>query len=333
LTVKKNSGNKKTEKKYFWRIQVKKLSSILFAIILITQISGCKKEAKVTTVQNSGIVNFMMGDVTILNNGNTTAAKVGDAITQGMTVKTGAKAVVDIYFSGSVIRILEKSSVVMKELIKDVASNKELTEFYVENGKLFSKVSRKLVEGEKFSVKSPTAVAGVRGTEFLVEEEGGKSKVSCIEGTVAVKEAEQADTEYVMVEAGKEAELEKGKPVSVSDLKQQNLENIRKIKEDIKALQDDIRKKFEEQREQIRQAVVEQKEANKQMVEDQKAKDKANVEAIKGAVKEQAEQIKGDISGAKEEAKDAVKQFNKPDVSGAKPEIKKFEVKKPETQQ
>jgi hypothetical protein len=308
---------------------VKKFSAILFSLILVINVAGCKKDEAPKTAANNGIVNFMTGDVSITSDGNTVKANVGDAITQGMIIKTGTKAVVDIHFSGSVIRILEKSSVVMKELIKDLSSNKELSEFYIENGKLFSKVSRKLVEGEKFSVTSPTAVAGVRGTEFLVEEENGKSRISCIEGTVAVKEPEKADTDYVLVEAGKEAEIEKGKPVSVNDLKQQNLENIKRIKDEIKELREDIRKKFEEQREEIRKAVVEQKEANKQRVEDQKASDKANVEAIKGSAKEQAEQIKGDISGKQEETKEAVKQFQKPDVSGAKPEIKKFDIKKP----
>lgn len=312
---------------------MKKFYVILFSLLLINSLAGCKKDDTPKTVANNGIINFMTGDITITTNGNTVKANVGDAITQGMVIKTGAKSVVDIYFSGSVIRILEKSSVVMKELIKDLASNKELSEFYVENGKLFSKVSRKLVEGEKFKVTSPTAVAGVRGTEFLVEEENGKSKISCVEGAVEVKEAEKADSDYVLVEAGKEAELEKGKPVSVSELKEQNRENIRRIKEEIKELREDIRKKFEEQREEIRKAVVEQKEANKQRVEDQKAMDKANVEAIKGSTKEQAEQIKGDISGKQEEAKEAVKQFQKPDVSGAKPEIKKFDVKKPGSDQ
>lgn len=312
---------------------MKKFSAILISMILVLSAAGCKKEEAPKTVVNDGIINFMTGDVTITSGGNTIKANVGDAVTQGVVIKTGAKSVVDIHFNSSVIRILEKSSVVMKELIKDLASNKELSEFYIENGKLFSKVSRKLVEGEKFSVTSPTAVAGVRGTEFLVEEENGKSRISCIEGTVAVKEPEKADTEYVLVEAGKEAEIEKGKPVSVNDLKQQNLENIRRIKDEIKELREDIRKKFEEQREEIRKAVIEQKAANKQMVQDQIAKDKANVEAIKGSAKEQAEQIKGDISGKKEEATEAVKQFQKPDVSGTKPEIKKFDIKKPGTDQ
>jgi hypothetical protein len=302
---------------------MKKLIILMIIALTVIPFASCKKSGP-SIVQNDGIINFITGDVKIVADGKTVSANVGDKITQGMVVKTGTKAIADIYFEGSVIRILEKSSVVMKELVKNLADSKELTELYVENGKVFSKVTRKLTEGEKFRVNTPTAVAGVRGTEFLVSEEDGKSNIACIEGTVAVKEFAADDSTYVDVEAGKEANVEKGKPVSVSELKQQNLENIKRIKDEIKEIREDIRRKFEEQREEIRKAVVEQKEVNKARVEDQKASDKANVEAIKDATKIQADAIKGDIEGKKGESKEAVSNFNKPDVSGAKPEIKKF---------
>lgn len=310
---------------------MKKIILLLVMLSMIAlQSSGCKKEGP-SIVQNDGIVNFIAGDVKLVKDGNSAAANMGDKITQGMTVKTGEKSVVDIYFQGSVIRILEKSSVVMQELVRNVKENKDLTELYVENGQVFSNVTRKLTDGEKFKVNTPTAVAGVRGTQFLVNSIDGKSTIGCIEGTVAVKEAKSDDTTYVDIEAGKEANVESGKAVTVNELKQQNLENIRKIKEDIKQLREDIRKKFEEQREEIRQAVVEQKATDKARVEDQKASDKANVQAIKDANKMQAEAIKGDLSDKKNEAKSAVSNVNKPDVSGAKadvtgvkPEIKKF---------
>jgi len=302
---------------------MKKIIFLMIIALAVIQFAGCKKSGP-SIVKNDGVINFITGDVKIVSDGKTIAANAGDIITQGMTVKTGTKAIVDIYFEGSVIRILEKSSVVMKELVKNLSDSKELTELYVENGQVFSKVTRKLTDGEKFRVNTPTAVAGVRGTEFLVSEEEGKSTIACIEGKVAVKETASDDSTFIDVEAGKEASVEKGKPVSVNDLKQQNLENIRRIKEEIKELREDIRKKFEEQREEIRKAVVEQKEANKARVEDQKASDKANVEAIKDATKIQAEAIKGDIEGKKGESKEAVSNFNKPDVSGAKPSLKKF---------
>lgn len=310
---------------------MKKLGLLLFITLFAVTFSSCKKESP-TIVKNDGIVNFITGDVKLISDGKAVSANVGDKITEGMTVKTGAKAIADIHFEGSVIRVLEKSSVVMKELVKNLSANKELTELYVENGQIFTKVTRKLSEGEKFKINTPTAVAGVRGTEFMVSEKDGKSNIACIEGKVAVKEAAKDDSTYVFVEAGKEANVEKGKPVSVNDLRQQNLENIRKIKEDIKALREDIRRKFEQQRDEIRKAVVEEKEKNKARVENQKASDKANVEAIKGSTKIQSEALKGQAESEKNKSKEAVSSFNKPDVSGAKPEIKKFksDVKKTE---
>lgn len=308
---------------YFTGGEMKKVIVLIIASFLIQSVS-CKKEEGPKIVSNDGIVNFTAGDVKLVSDGKEAAANVGDKITQGMTVKTAAKAIVDIYFSGSVVRILEKSTVVMKELVKDMKDNKELSEFYVENGKMFSKVTRKLAQGEKFKVNTPTAVAGVRGTEFLVTEEKGKSSIACIEGVVAVKDAASDDATFVNVEAGKEANVEKGKPVSVAELKQQNLDNIKRIRDEIKQLREDIRQKFEAQRDEIKQKVVEQKDANKAMVEDRKAADKAAVEAIKGSTKIQADEIKGNIEGKKSEAKDAVSQFQKPDVSGSKPSIKKF---------
>lgn len=302
---------------------MKKISILIIASLFVFQFVSCKKEGP-SIVANDGIINFLAGDVKIVSDGKSVAANVGDKISQGMTIKTEAKAIVDIYFSGSVIRILEKSTVAIRELVKDLKDNKELSEFYVENGKMFSKVTRKLAQGEKFKVNTPTAVAGVRGTEFLVTEDNGKSSIACIEGTVAVKDSVSADTAYVDVAAGKEANIEKGKPISVSELKQQNLDNIKKIKDEIKELREDIRKKFEAQRAEIRQKVVEQKNANQVMVDDRKKSDKEAVDAIKGSTKIQADEIKGNIEGKKSEAKDAVTKFNKPDVSGAKQEIKKF---------
>jgi hypothetical protein len=65
-----------------------------------------------------------VGEVSVVADGQQKAAQAGDPITQGMVVKTGKKSVVDIYFSGSVIRILENSSVVMKELIKELQTKK-----------------------------------------------------------------------------------------------------------------------------------------------------------------------------------------------------------------
>jgi hypothetical protein len=303
---------------------VKKI--IVFAMLMaaVTGFISCKKDQP-TTVNIEGLINFMAGDVKIVDGGKVSDAKVGDTIKQGMTVKTGSRAVADIYFGDSFIRILENSSVVMTELIRNVADNGENSEFYIENGKMFSRVTRKLVDGEKFRVSTPTSVAGVRGTEFIVSEENGKSNIACIDGVVVVKEQGSDDSTYKELEAGKEADVEKGKPISVTELKEQNRANIKKIKDDIRAIREDIRRKFEEQRDEIRQAVIDERAKSKQAVEDQKAKDKANIQAIKDDIKGQQDEIKADLSAKKDEQLDAVKDLKKTDIKSVVPEIKKFD--------
>ena len=308
--------------------KMKKTISLIAVAFLLVQFTSCKKDDKavnIETIKNDGIINFITGNVSIIADDKPVKANVGDNVTQGMTITTAAKSVVDIHFAGSVIRILENSTVVMKELVKNLTDNKELTELYVKKGKMFTQVTRKLTDNEKFNVRTPTSVAGVRGTEFLVDEENGKSRISCVEGQVAVKDAlNEDDSSFVDVDNGKAANVEPGKPITIDELTEEDMDNIRRIKNDIRTIREDIRRRFEEQREEIRKAVIDQKESDKTRVEEQKASDKANVEAVKEAAKAQVEALKGDVKDAKQATSDAVTNFDKPDVNSVKPDIKSF---------
>jgi len=305
---------------------MKKIISLIAVALLLVQFTSCKKGGKVDieTIKNDGIINFLTGNVSIVLDDKTVKANVGDKITQGMTINTEAKSVVDIHFEGSVIRILENSSVIMKELVKNLSDNKELTELYVKNGKMFSQVKRKLIENEKFTVRTPTSVAAVRGTEFLVDEEDGKSRISCVEGTVIARDALEDDSTFIDVDSGKAANIEPGKPITIDELTEEDMNNIRRIKDDIRSIREDIRRKFEEQREEIRQHVIDQKAEDKSRVQEQKESDKANVEAIKEESKAQVEAIKGEVKDTKQAVSDAVSNFDKPDTSSVKPDIKSF---------
>jgi hypothetical protein len=306
---------------------MKRIISFIAVTLLIVQFTTCKKGDTDASIKNDGLINFLTGNVSIILDNKTTKANVGDRITQGMTIVTGKKSVVDIYFESSVIKILENSTVIMKELTKNLSDNKELTELYVQNGKMFSQVTRKLTEKEKFKITTPTAVAAVRGTEFLVDEENGKSTISCVDGTVTVKDVQEDDSTMVDVEDGKSATIEPGKPIEINELSESEIKTIKGIKDEIKTLREDIRRKFEEQREEIKQYVIDQKAADKSRVEEQKASDKANVEAIKEASKAQVEAIKGDVQDTKQNVSAAVSNFDKPDVSSVKPDVSSSGVK------
>lgn len=299
---------------------MKKTIVIIVSASLLFLLS-CKEKKELIKLE--GIVNFISGEVLLKNSNGEFQAQVGDFVAEGVTVKTGAKSAVDIYFNQNVIRILENSTVFIRELFQEVETSKEFTEFYVERGKVFSKVSRKLLAGEKYQIATKTTVAGIRGTEFLVEESEAVSRIACVEGTVAIKKANEDDSKFINLEAGNEAVLDENKEFDLRELKGQNKENIQKIRDEIQDIRKDIRDKFEKQREEIRKEVSDLKKATKEKVAEQKVLDKENVKAVKGESKAKLEEMKGSIDEKKSDAKTAVDKFEKPDIKGVKPDIKK----------
>ncbi|MFA5518023.1 MAG: FecR family protein [Spirochaetota bacterium] len=300
---------------------MKKIIITIISLSLLFLFS-CKEKQEVIKLE--GIVNFVSGEVLLKTTNGEFQARVGDFVAEGITVKTGAKSAVDIYFNQNVIRILENSAVSIHELFQEAGTGKEFTEFYVENGKVFSKVSRKLVSGEKYQITTKTTVAGVRGTEFFVEESEDVSRIACIEGTVAVKKADEDDSKFINLEAGNEAVLDENKEFDLRELEGQNKENIQKIRDEIKEMRKDIRDKFDKQREKIRKEVSDLKDATKEKVAEQKILDKENVKAAKEASKAKVSEMRGSIDDKKSEAKTAVDKFEKPDIKGVKPDIKKL---------
>ena len=300
---------------------------ILFMLASFAVAGGCKKKQP---EQMLAFVNFMSGDVFVVDaqSKSKTAAKVGDQLSQGSIVETGTRSFADIMFGSNIIKLLENTSFEIKQLTVDVASGAETSEFFVQNGKVVSRIAKKLGKNDSYKIGTPTSIAGVRGTDFLVEEEDGVSYVACSDGKVAVERI--SDKSNVEIDAGQEVYVEQGKPLEVKPLSDK--ENISNILNNIREMREDIRRRFEEERDRILEQVQIQKQANKEMVqkqrdedkqrvEDQKASDKANIEAIKGSVnpndyKPNMDEVKPDTSNVK------------PDTSNTKPDIKGF---KPDT--
>ena len=104
-----------------------------------------------------------------------------------MKIKTvGKKSTAEIYFGENAVKVLGDTVVEIKTLVTYVDTNTEESNFYVEKGQFFSKVTQKLAKGDVYNVTSPTTTAGVRGTDFLISEEEGKGNVAVLDGNVEV---------------------------------------------------------------------------------------------------------------------------------------------------
>ncbi|TGM56947.1 lipoprotein LipL45 [Leptospira vanthielii] len=166
--------------------------TIMGLALLFTGLTVCKKpdaevsEAPKKAADLSAVVVFAVGDSKIQHADQTEEkAQLGALLKSGDNVVTGDNGKVDIQFAdGSSIRISPKSAIDFAKLSQDNSGTTD-TQIALVSGKVFAKVNKAKKE-DNFTVVTPTAIAGVRGTSFIVEAAEGKpAKVKVVEGAVA----------------------------------------------------------------------------------------------------------------------------------------------------
>jgi len=107
---------------------------------------------------------------------------------QGDHLKTGAKGFAEILVDdGSQIRLEENSEITLSELSADFQTKSITASVYLWFGRMLSNISRLAHSRSRFEVQTPTVVAGVRGTDFVVEVVDTKqTDVGVFDGEVAV---------------------------------------------------------------------------------------------------------------------------------------------------
>jgi hypothetical protein len=284
---------------------MKKIILLTIGLLMIISLN-CKKEEN--TVPIKGIINFIVGEVKLIDaNGNSKKANIGDEITQGMKIEAvGKKSFVDIFIGDYIIKVLGDTKVDVQKLFQNVNEGNKEVKFSVEKGSLFSKITTKLAKSDKYEVTTPTAVAAVRGTEFLVTEENGKSNVACLTGLVSVLNNSLKDANTLELQPKEETDVIPGENMVKKQISDDKLRRMNILLE-IKNMREDIRKKFEQQREEIRKYVTDQRSKNKEILDAQKEKDKALVEDQKKRDRENIEAIKGKTDSAAKDAFDSAK--------------------------
>jgi hypothetical protein len=137
-----------------------------------------------------GVMMVVKGDVKVTSGKDKTteAAKVGKKVFPGDTITAGPDSRAKIVMSDKNVLNISPDSKMTIEKYTNGANDKNV-ELKVEYGKIRASVEQKY-DGEKskFNVKTPSAVAGVRGTDFLTSYNAGtkQSQVITFSGTVAV---------------------------------------------------------------------------------------------------------------------------------------------------
>jgi hypothetical protein len=149
-------------------------------IVLLTALLGISLGCTRQQVDEYSMITFMIGDV----KKNNTAVQIGDIIKEKDVIQTGTDSFCDIKIGDSLIRVKQKTKVVLSALMRQGAI--ENTAMELDTGKMLCK-PKKLLKSESFLIKTPTAVAGVRGTQFIVEADtNGTSRIKVFDGKVKV---------------------------------------------------------------------------------------------------------------------------------------------------
>ncbi len=142
--------------------------------------------------------------------------KVGDQLSESDVISTGFQSEVKIEFSGSIMTLGAVTRITLEKLAE--STTKDDVSLYLKAGAVRSKVTHPDEKRVSYTVKTPIAVASVRGTDFMVTADG---HVTCNEGAVAVyantdnlkrsKNVEKSDEEATS------EEMEEGTESSVSE--------------------------------------------------------------------------------------------------------------------
>jgi len=95
------------------------------------------------------------------------------------------------------------------------------TEIFQEVGRTFSKVKK----GESYAIKTPTVVAGVRGTSFEVASSEGSTTIQLLEGKVEAKSPKST----VVIDSGQKVTAYYNTPLKPVEMTQKEVENLKVV--------------------------------------------------------------------------------------------------------
>jgi len=129
------------------------------------------------------------GDVKVYRAGGekSFAAYKGMGLTQGDTIITGANGKVTLEVDkDKEMKIGPNTQLMISELVQSLRNNADKSSFNLKAGQVYTRVKNQLAPGAKYEIRTPTAVMGVRGTQFFVSLSNGVAEVVTLEGQVVV---------------------------------------------------------------------------------------------------------------------------------------------------
>jgi hypothetical protein len=177
-----------------------------FSILLVLVFTSINAKAAEIDKEGSLKVTFIIGKVWLKRSVDKDwiDCKMGLVLRSGDRIKTEKGSRVELTLDdGSVMRLGEKTEMEIENLLREEKGpKKSLFDLLV--GKSWSKVKRLFHKESSFTIKTPVAVAGIRGTTYRVDVERERAQIRVYKGSVRVTNPPRRP------KLGKAQEMQKG---------------------------------------------------------------------------------------------------------------------------
>lgn len=161
---------------------MKNLFCFLILVALMTTTAWAQKKV--------AMVKLLKGEVDVLTLGKTVKLKVEDWVEDGSVIKTGEKSFVKLVFVDKSQMNIGPSSEMKIEKFGD----KDSGVIDLVKGKIRSQVTKDYLQMDrnksKLFIKTPNAVMGVRGTDFMISTNGLTTSTILFEGSISFNKLE-----------------------------------------------------------------------------------------------------------------------------------------------
>ena len=178
-----------------------KISSASLIVIFFISLSVLFAEGsqETTMVSEKGIIEYLEGEVTVDGN----PADFGQEVEAGSIVKTGDASYCEVIFGGRNIFRLEENTIAQL----DIDSARGLQSISINQGAMsavFQKIQKIGGKRGTFSINTPTAVAGIRGTAFFIKvEDHNNTNICTCNGQTALEDENKSYVKRVKSDAHK----------------------------------------------------------------------------------------------------------------------------------
>jgi hypothetical protein len=205
---------------------------------------------------SKALVVFKKGNTFLVRDNKKSEIQPNTIIQENDVIKTENDSYVNLQLSnGVIVRIGANSQVTLNQVLRK--DNQEEYNLQLSQGEVLSKVEKDKKKQIKLDIQSPTAIASVRGTEFLVESKSNSTTIAVNEGKVEVSSIDGSQKQTI--EAGEKI------VATFNEQKKSIMDTYEKQK--FKMIQE-----LEKTKKQNFENVLKQIEQNQKMIEEQKNK-------------------------------------------------------------